>query len=98
MALQQTITLDNGLQVPNAYIRISTLEGNKEQLTIKVMSYVSRQGYLDGVMYVLVQTFTFKPSVAIGSENFIRQGYEYIKKLPEFEKSSDVFEPGQLVA
>ena len=33
--------------------------------------------------------YTFIPSVADGSANFIQQGYEYLKTLPEFADAVD---------
>lgn len=90
MALKQTITLTSGLEIPDAYIRIDTVNGYKGSLDISVNSYVSQEKFEAGNDYIESKMFTFTPSVADDSENFIRQGYHYLKSLPEFEDATDV--------
>lgn len=95
MALQLTITLDNGLEVPNAYHRISAVSGGKKSMTIILDSYISQIGFTAGKTLVQQKTYTFTPAVLDNSTNFIKQGYEYIKILPEFKSVADVLETGQ---
>jgi hypothetical protein len=87
--------LDNGLTVEQAYGRIDTVSGYKGKLTISVNFYASRDAFLSGKNYLQQELYDFVPSVANGSENFIRQGYFEIKKLGQFKGNSDVFELGQ---
>lgn len=92
MALIQTITLQNGLEVQDAYIRIDTVSGSKNRLDISVKSYVSRDSFNSGLGFLEQVTYNFVPSVADGSHNFIKQGYEYLKTLPEYADAVDVIE------
>ncbi len=90
MALQKTIALENGLTVQDAYIRIESVTGTKESMTVAVAAYLNEAAHnaqkppLD-----LLKTFVFVPSVADGSANFIEQGYAYLKTLPEFADATD---------
>ncbi|MBW4083539.1 hypothetical protein [Paenibacillus sp. S150] len=92
MALSQSITLSNGLSVNEAYIRVDTVNGYKGGLDISVNSYVSQAAFTQGQGYIEQSLYHFIPSVEEGSENFIKQGYDYLKTLPEFESAIDVFE------
>lgn len=70
---------------PNAYLQITSLEGNKEKVKILLTAYTdeTKQNIVD------YKHYTFTPSVTDGSENFIAQGYEYLKTLPEFADAVD---------
>lgn len=88
MAIQKKIVF-NGLNVENAYIRIDTVSGYKGGIDISVNSYVSKEAFENGDGYLKQQMFNFIPSVEEGSENFIKQGYDYLKTLPEFDNAVD---------
>lgn len=90
MAMSRDFSLDSGLNFRNSYIRIDTISGYKEELIISVNIYISREFFKEGKGYINQKSYMFKPSIAYGSENFIKQGYEYIKELPEFLGSMNV--------
>ena len=70
--------------VEDGYIKIGTVEGDKTQLRI-YLEYKK-----DDVSPTLMRKeYTFAPSVEEGSENFIKQGYLYLKSLPEFSGALD---------
>lgn len=89
MALaKQVVVTDNfGVDVTfdNAYIKITKVKGGKENLFISVNTYSQENGVL-----VKEETYTFAPSVADGSDNFIKQGYQHLKTLDKFASASDV--------
>jgi hypothetical protein len=97
MALQKTVTLNNGLQVQNAYIRIDTVSGYKSNITISVNSYVSQQDFKDGKGYLEQKFYNFIPNVEDDSKNIFKQGYYYLKTLDEYKDSIDILEEGQTV-
>ena len=90
MALEKNIILDVGLEVRNAYIRIDTVSGYKGSIEISVNTYVSRESFLKGTGYLTQNLFVFTPSVDVGSKNFIKQGYDYLKTLSEFENAVNI--------
>lgn len=90
MAIQKSIKLNIGIEIQGAYFRIDTVSGYKNSLDISVNTYVSRDAFLNGASLIEQRNYNFKPSVTIGSENFIKQGYEYLKSLPEFENALNV--------
>lgn len=92
MALMKNITLKNDLQVNDAYIRIDTVSGSKDSLNISVNSYVSQDSFNDGKSYLEQNFYTFMPSVEDNAANFIKQGYEHLKTLPEYAGAIDVLE------
>lgn len=89
MAIKKSIRLINGLNVDAAYIRIDTVNGYKEEITMSVNSYLSQEHFLNGCEYLSQKLYSFKPSIEDGSENFIKQGYEHLKTLPEFTDAID---------
>lgn len=90
MAILKAVNLQSGLNVEGAYIRIDTVSGSKSELTISVNTYVSRESFKDGKGYMSQKSYTFVPSVLTGSENFIKQGYEYLKGTPEYTEFVNV--------
>ena len=89
MALSKDVTLESGLIVENAYIRITEIAGNKHQLNIIVNSYISQQAFQDGKTFLEQKLYSFTPSVEEGSPNFIKQGYEFLKTLKEYQDAVD---------
>ncbi|WP_375104044.1 hypothetical protein ACDZ28_13655 [Paenibacillus sp. RS8] len=91
LALEK-LTLDSGIDVESSYVRIDTINGNKNSLTIGVSYYVSQESFSEGKPFFEMEWHTFQPSVADGSLNYHKQGYEYLKTLPKFENAIDVLE------
>ena len=85
MALTQAVTLQNNFSedstFPNAYFRIDWLEGSKHFITIKVGTYKTNE-----LFKIAENNFSFVPTL---NDNFIKQGYEYLKTLPEFADAID---------
>lgn len=92
MAISKNIVLKNGLSVENAYIRIDTVSGYKGGLDISVNSYVSQSDFIEGKGYLEQKMYNFIPSVEGSSENFIKQGYEYLKTLDEYKNVIDLLD------
>lgn len=95
MGLKIDKTLDSGITLQGAYVKITNINGNKDILDLSVCFYVSYQACRDGKPPVDYASHKFKPSVEQGTENFLKQGYMYLKTLAEFKGSLDVFEPDQ---
>lgn len=89
MGLTKSITVDTGVTLPNAYYRISTVGGDKEKQILTLCLFSSQTAYLDGKDCMEQKYHDFIPSVEEGAPNFIKQGYEYVKSLPDF---SDVID------
>jgi hypothetical protein len=92
MALAQTLNLTNGLTVINAYIRIDTVCGSKDSLTISVNSYASQAAFQNGTGYIEQKFYNFTPSVSDNAANFIKQGYAHLKSLAEYSSAVDMLE------
>lgn len=65
------------------YIKIEYISGNAKQLTIVIHIYNnnSKESFIEGISYL------FTPN--LDGYNFIKQGYEYIKSLPEYTDAVD---------
>lgn len=94
MALKANITLNIGIPINNTYTRIDTVSGYKGGIDMSVNVYISREAFLNSQGYLEQRRYSFIPSVEVGSENFIKQGYEYLKTLPEFENATNIPENG----
>lgn len=90
MAIIKNTTLpqDSSIAIPEAYYRIEDFYGTKNSMSIKVSTYTSKNNAIQG-KELYVKSYNMIPSVENGSENFIKQGYKYLKTLPEFEGSRD---------
>jgi hypothetical protein len=64
-----------------AYIKVSKIAGNKDNLNIEVN--FSDENIEFNKLYAL------SVSTEANAPNFIKQAYEYLKTLPEFENSED---------
>lgn len=86
MALITTIKLldnfDIEVSIPNVYIRIDNISGGKLFLNITA-------SYKKGVDQEPFKTFTFSFAPTLDGANFIAQGYDYLKTLPEFADAVD---------
>lgn len=86
MALEKTITVSDGLGqdavISNAYIRVDSVSGGKDNLSILVNSYKDKN-----LASIKTNRFLFQP--AMDEKNFISQAYDYLKTLPEFANAKD---------
>lgn len=69
---------------PNAYIKIKSLEGDKHNVKLIVCIYDEKDGNV-----LETKSYSFAPELDEGSKNFLEQGYEYLKTLPEYSKVKD---------
>lgn len=90
MGLSINADLSNGLSVNNAYHRIDAIGGSKETMLFTLNSYVSKEAYQEGKSYLAQKQYKFTPTVEDGASNFIKQAYEYLKRIPEFKGALDV--------
>jgi hypothetical protein len=86
MALTQPITLidnfDEAIPFDSSYIKISSISGNKDGITILIDIFKDKGGRL-----LERREFYFTP--LLNEENFIKQAYEHLKALSEFSASVD---------
>jgi hypothetical protein len=69
------------LELANAYIVVHAVEGTKQQMRATV--------HFRGEGAALTKLYSFEPSVEDDAGNFIKQAYEHLKTLPEFEGAED---------
>ena len=88
MALTASLTLTDNFGVdvtlPDLYVRVDRIDGNKESLIATVGLYQN-----NGTKLISNSTYKFNPSVAADSVNFIQQAYLHLKTLPEFSNATD---------
>ena len=96
MAFIMEVELDNGLIVPNSYVRVNAVGGGKHGCVIELQYYANRSAFLNGKKPIQVDSSkNFVPSTDDNAPNFIKQAYLYLKTLPEFNDATDVLEEGQ---
>lgn len=71
----------------DSYVRIENLNGNKESIVITLHFYVLS----DRSKFLYSKQYEFTPDME-SDENFIKQGYHYLKTLTEFENAVDILE------
>ena len=82
---EATDTIEVNKTFDEAYIKITNVEGNKNKIMLQVCIYKD----CNKEEIVSIKKYAFTPSVAEGSTNFIQQGYEYLKTLPEYAEAVD---------
>lgn len=86
MALTKNLSLTNNFgtqsEFPNAYLKIKSIEGDKQELKVIVAHMTEQNGR------VILETLTyFNPS--LDGSNFIAQAYAHLKTLPDFAGATD---------
>lgn len=78
-------TMEQEVTYPDCYVVVGNISGNKNVVRMRV------DYYEDSSKKKLLQNkfMDLFPSVADDSENFIKQGYEYLKTLEEFKDAED---------
>ena len=89
MALKVNVSLESGIQVEGSYARIETVTGNKDGLTIYVAYYVNAESILNNLPRFKQSIHEFFPETGDNSIRWDKQGYEYLKTLPEFDGAID---------
>lgn len=95
MAISKNITLNNGLTVNNAYIRVDTVSGYKGGVDYSINSYASQDAFKNGKGYLEQEILHFVPSVLDTAPNWIKQAYEDVKKTTKYGGGTDILEEGQ---
>jgi isoleucyl-tRNA synthetase len=67
------------VNLQNAYIKVDTVTGDKENVTATVFTKIGE--------IVKTKFYRFVPDM--NGSNFIKQSYEHLKTLPEFSDASD---------
>lgn len=77
--------IEKQVEYPTCYVMIKSVNGDKSKISLNVAFYAdnSKEQTIEYMQY------SFTPSVGDGSANFIQQGYEYLKTLPEFADAID---------
>jgi hypothetical protein len=83
MALEKTVTTPHGFKAVDAYHRVEGTQVSKDKMTFNVRSYKNNSGlpHFDDA--------SFNCAYNIASDNPIKQAYEHLKTLPEFNGAVD---------
>lgn len=79
-----------GINLEEAYVKIENTNGNSEQQQVIIFIYANESARISKKNPVDQKDYTFQCSVEEGAPNFIKQGYDYLKTLPEFTAAIDV--------
>lgn len=86
MALTKQITLVSNfgdiVSFDEAYIKVESLSGNKEQMRVSVSTYKKQNEQIIGS-----KNYSFTPNLT--GKNFIAQAYSHLKTLDEFADAND---------
>lgn len=91
MALSKTIEFTPiGFTQPavlqNAYIRVESVTGGKNSLSVSVVVYSKKDAEMLAAQNL---SFAFAPEVGSSAKDFIAQAYNHLKTLPEFAGATD---------
>jgi len=77
-------SIEKDFPIEQAYHKIDTLNGSKDNIEIRVGIYKNELKE----MQIATRVYSFAPNL-VDSANFIKQGYEYLKTLPEYANAID---------
>jgi hypothetical protein len=83
--------MDNGLEVPNAYIKIISVGTDKTYANATIGVYVNEEQEEP----VYTHAYVFGVDMTDNAKNVWKQGYDYLKSLPKFADAVDVLEENQ---
>ncbi|MEK5181727.1 hypothetical protein [Paenibacillus odorifer] len=89
MALLKEMTLESGLIIEQAYIRVQGLNGNKGVVAISLEIFLTRELCEEGKSPIAFLSFAFEPDENEDSPRWDKQAYKYLKTLPEFYGAID---------
>lgn len=99
MALVTKFITASGIELPNAYFRVSFYSGDDFTLTATVEVYKDQESRNDeNIEPVTTTNVDLIPDMTDEGENPKKQVYEHMKTLPKYENAIDVLEPGQTTA
>lgn len=76
--------IEKDFVIVDAYCKIDSLNGTKDNLEIKLCIYKD-----EGKQVVIAsKSYSFVPDL-YSVDNFVKQGYEYLKLLPEYANAVD---------
>lgn len=83
MALQATITTNQGITVSSAYCRVADVSLSKDTMSFSLWLYADKEK-------APFEKKTFTSAYDLNGSNPIKQAYEHLKTLPEFAGATDV--------
>ncbi len=94
LAFITSIDLNSGLNIKNSYVKIIKIDGGKEGATLFLEYYLNKEKADDPNFTPLkTETYNFTVSNKDDSDNWIKQGYIYLRALDKFSEAIDVLEP-----
>jgi len=80
--LQTKTVLGQELTFPNAYMKITTIFGNKIEILVSVETYAKKDGEM-------LSNNQYSVPLVLDGSNFIAQAYDHLKTLPDFAGAAD---------
>lgn len=98
MAIQINFIAPSGVVATEAYVYIGSLtEESGEKITTQIDIYYSKENKDNNQLPIYTDVVSFKPDTTDKANNYRKQGYEYLKTLPNYSGAIDVLEDGQEV-
>ena len=92
MAIIKKIELDNGIKVDSAYFRVANVNCDKDFMDFKVNIYKDKESRIGNKAIIDSLNYICKHDISNNASNVIKQAYEHLKSLKEYENSLDDLE------
>lgn len=89
MALIKKLEMKNGIILDDAYFKISGTNCTKEFMNFTVDVYKNKESRESGKLQVDSISYTCKHDTLDGSVNSIKQAYNHLKTLTDYESAID---------
>ena len=86
MALTKQVETPHGIILTEAYIKIIEQSGSKVNINIRVAAFKDRDASNSNKEFAFQSVYSFIPTL---EDNFIKQGYDFLKTLPEYSDAKD---------
>lgn len=80
-------SIDKDFLIENVYCKIDSINGNKNNVEIRINIYKDETKQV----FISSNIYNFEPSLE-NVDNFIKQGYDYLKTLNEYKGAVDLLD------
>jgi len=88
MAITKTITLQPGVIIKDAYIRVDAFYGSKKDVTYSANAYVNEAAFREGVPYLQQDMLNFAPDSSPDAPSVWEQCYNHLVSLQNYTGAS----------
>jgi hypothetical protein len=81
LGLYKDIETQSGIKITDAYFRLDTISGSKNEITFVLNCYLSKEHFSRNFSLIDKRSYTFIPNLELGAPNIFDQCYNHAKTI-----------------